>query len=227
MKQKLGKVSISPKGEWNNATAYECLDTVNFGGGSWLAKRANTAVSPVEGDDWMQLSAKGADAEVTKDSIVEALGYEPEKDRGDYELIEKIVLTEDVISVRRSQEPNGTPYDFHDVIVLLTAQPAAKTAIVSCTFNTGNSQVRNDAALTTSATYTRFSAHVVGGIVACDLVTRQYYSGNPMTLASYPAMPFMYSVYPSNINEIWVDVIATTEVLIPAGSTIEIYAVRT
>ena len=38
MKQKLGKVSISPKGEWSSATAYECLDTVNFGGGQLVSQ---------------------------------------------------------------------------------------------------------------------------------------------------------------------------------------------
>lgn len=44
----------------------------------------------------MQLSAKGADAELTKDGIVSALGYTPERDYGNYELIESITTTEEV-----------------------------------------------------------------------------------------------------------------------------------
>ena len=32
MKQKLGKVMITPKGEWDSTTAYEHLDIVNSGG---------------------------------------------------------------------------------------------------------------------------------------------------------------------------------------------------
>lgn len=125
MKTNLGKVAITPKGVWNATTAYAALDTVNFGGGSWLAKRGNIAVTPTEGDDWMQLSAKGADAEVTKDSIVGALGFTPEKDYGNYELIETITLTEDTAAaVTRTAEPNGTAYNFSKAIIICSAMLA-------------------------------------------------------------------------------------------------------
>lgn len=85
----------------------------------------------------MQLSAKGADAEVTKDSIVEALGYEPEKVQGDYVLIEEFTLTEDMERIDRSQEPNGTAYKFDAAVV--TTEYSSWTAVARyVVFNSKN-----------------------------------------------------------------------------------------
>ena len=50
---------------------------------------------------------------VTKDAVVGALGYEPEKPEGEYELIETIMLTEDTSEIIRTQEPDGTAYAFN------------------------------------------------------------------------------------------------------------------
>ena len=58
-KTKLGKVSLTPKGEWDSATAYEQLDLVSYGGSSWVAKKSNTNVAPRENDCWMLVAEKG------------------------------------------------------------------------------------------------------------------------------------------------------------------------
>ena len=59
VKTKLGKVSLTPKGEWNSATAYEQLDLVSYGGSSWVAKKSNTNVAPSESDFWIMIAKSG------------------------------------------------------------------------------------------------------------------------------------------------------------------------
>lgn len=55
----LGKVSLTPKGEYSPDTAYTALDVVSYGGNSWLALQSVTGVAPVEGENWMLLAQKG------------------------------------------------------------------------------------------------------------------------------------------------------------------------
>lgn len=55
----LGKVSLTPKGEYSPDTAYTALDVVNYGGSSWLALQDVTGVAPAEGENWMLLAQKG------------------------------------------------------------------------------------------------------------------------------------------------------------------------
>ena len=55
----LGKVSLTPKGEYSPDTAYTALDVVSYGGSSWLALQDVTGVAPVEGENWMLLAQKG------------------------------------------------------------------------------------------------------------------------------------------------------------------------
>ena len=55
----LGKVSLTPKGEYSPDTAYTALDVVSYGGSSWLALQDVTGVAPVEGESWMLLAQKG------------------------------------------------------------------------------------------------------------------------------------------------------------------------
>lgn len=54
----LGKVSMTPKGAWNASTSYEPLDVVSYGGNAFLARRANSNVTPTEGADWQMIAEK-------------------------------------------------------------------------------------------------------------------------------------------------------------------------
>ncbi len=54
----LGKVSMTPKGAWNASTSYAPLDVVSYGGSSFLARRANSNVTPTEGADWQMIAEK-------------------------------------------------------------------------------------------------------------------------------------------------------------------------
>ena len=59
----LGKVSLTPKGEYSPDTAYTALDVVSYEGSSWLALQDVTGVAPVEGENWMLLAQKGDQGE--------------------------------------------------------------------------------------------------------------------------------------------------------------------
>lgn len=62
-KQSLGFVSLAPRGDWDANTTYKRLDTVNYGGSSYIVLKALTGVTPV-GDNinYMLLASKGDNA---------------------------------------------------------------------------------------------------------------------------------------------------------------------
>ncbi len=52
----LGKVSITPKGEWSESETYERLDAVSYGGSSYLVLQEVSGVTPTVGDTYMLLA---------------------------------------------------------------------------------------------------------------------------------------------------------------------------
>lgn len=54
----LGRVSIVPKGKWNENTSYNRLDAVVYNGSSWLAKKQNIGKLPEASTDYWQLLAE-------------------------------------------------------------------------------------------------------------------------------------------------------------------------
>ncbi|MCM1215476.1 MAG: hypothetical protein NC548_13265 [Lachnospiraceae bacterium] len=59
----LGKVALTPKGEWSSGTNYERLDVVSHNGSSYVCLRECSNVTPVEGEYWSLLAQRGADGE--------------------------------------------------------------------------------------------------------------------------------------------------------------------
>ena len=56
----LGKVSVVPKGDYSASTTYYALDIAGYQGGSYLAMKEVTGVTPSnDGVNWMQLSGPG------------------------------------------------------------------------------------------------------------------------------------------------------------------------
>lgn len=56
----LGKVSVVPRGDYNASTTYYALDIVGYNGGSYLAMKEVTGVTPSNDQvNWMQLSGPG------------------------------------------------------------------------------------------------------------------------------------------------------------------------
>lgn len=73
----LGKVSITPRGTWDAATAYEPLDVVLYGGSSYIAIAETLGNPPTDARYFSLLAAKGeaGEATVTKENIKSVLGY--------------------------------------------------------------------------------------------------------------------------------------------------------
>lgn len=62
--QVLGKVSVTPKGDYNSVTTYYALDIVGYEGGSYLAMKEVTGIEPSNDQvNWMQLSGPGLPGE--------------------------------------------------------------------------------------------------------------------------------------------------------------------
>ena len=58
----LGKVACTPKGDYSEGAAYVVLDIVAYGGGSYMALKDVTGVTPSnDGLNWMRLAEKGSD----------------------------------------------------------------------------------------------------------------------------------------------------------------------
>lgn len=56
----LGKVALTPKGEWNAATTYERLDVVSYQGSSYTVLKECIGQTPSEGEYYSLLASKGA-----------------------------------------------------------------------------------------------------------------------------------------------------------------------
>lgn len=61
MKRNLGKISICPRGEWDETERYSILDAVNYRGSSYLAKQNSIGILPTNTDYWMLLANRGLD----------------------------------------------------------------------------------------------------------------------------------------------------------------------
>lgn len=62
--QVLGKVSVTPRGDYNAGTTYYALDIVGYEGGSYLAMKEVTGIEPSNDQvNWMQLSGPGLPGE--------------------------------------------------------------------------------------------------------------------------------------------------------------------
>ena len=66
----LGKVSVVPKGDYSASTTYYALDIVGYNGGSYLAMKEVTGVTPSnDGVNWMQLSGPGLPGQNGTDGV--------------------------------------------------------------------------------------------------------------------------------------------------------------
>lgn len=72
-KQNLGKIIMTPKGVYNNSTAYEFLDVVTYNGSSYVCRQASTGNLPTT-DYWELLASKG-------DKPVVGVDYFTEEDK--------------------------------------------------------------------------------------------------------------------------------------------------
>ncbi len=66
--QDLGKVMITPKGEYNSSKTYEILDAVSYNGSSYVSKINDNTSVPIS-DDWQLLAQKGDVYDVTEEDL--------------------------------------------------------------------------------------------------------------------------------------------------------------
>lgn len=73
----LGKVCVTPKGQWYNYTEYEVLDIVSDGGSSYLAIQdvPDTGVALTNASYWLCIAEKGDGGEITSVSASISGGY--------------------------------------------------------------------------------------------------------------------------------------------------------
>lgn len=77
----LGKVSITPKGAWDQETAYERLDLVSFIGGSFLSLTDNNTAPLTDATKWMIVVSKGPKGDTGETGERGSVG--PKGDPGD------------------------------------------------------------------------------------------------------------------------------------------------
>lgn len=63
----LGKVAITPKGEYNNATTYHDLDLITYQGNSYLSLKETTGNLPTNNEYWQLIAEKGQNGEKGQD----------------------------------------------------------------------------------------------------------------------------------------------------------------
>lgn len=71
----LGKVSVTPKGEYSATEDYVVLDIVSSGGGSYMALKDVTGIEPTnDGVNWMQIAAPGVKGETGNQGVAAGFG---------------------------------------------------------------------------------------------------------------------------------------------------------
>lgn len=59
----IGKVSLTPKGEYSSAAQYEALDVVQYQGSGYIVRKACEGVAPADGETYMLAAERGAKGE--------------------------------------------------------------------------------------------------------------------------------------------------------------------
>lgn len=59
----IGKVSLTPKGEYNPTTQYEALDVVQYQGSGYIVCKPCTGVTPEDGEHYMLAAERGSPGE--------------------------------------------------------------------------------------------------------------------------------------------------------------------
>lgn len=104
-----GRVAIVPKGEYNSATSYKRLDLVRYNNAVYVAKKANTGVSPTKTDTWM-LCIQNVTQEQYDDLISGAVQVESAKEADNALLLENLTAEQ----VGESGARNLIPYLYRD-----------------------------------------------------------------------------------------------------------------
>lgn len=100
----LGKVAITPKGEYNNATTYQSLDLITYEGGSYLALKETAGNLPTNNEYWQLIAEKGQDGTNGTNGTNGEDGYTPVKGTDYYTEADKQEMVNLVLNALPSAE---------------------------------------------------------------------------------------------------------------------------
>lgn len=100
----LGKVAITPKGEYNNATTYQSLDLITYEGGSYLALKETIGNLPTNNEYWQLIAEKGQDGTNGTNGTNGEDGYTPIKGTDYYTEADKQEMVNLVLNALPSAE---------------------------------------------------------------------------------------------------------------------------
>lgn len=162
---------------------------------------------------------------ISEDRVLSAVG----EGEGVYELIETITTEEDTLEIVRTQDPDGTPYNYKAFAFRFTAPQTSMIAGLHMRAHASEyeyidiampSLSGGDIRKTTVFVYDKFG---------------YWYADGYMPSVSYSNSNISFALAPNYINRIpsskpmiklWISVYGTEGVVIPAGTTIEIWGVR-
>ena len=78
-KQILGKIVITPKGEYDSTKTYERLDSISYNGNSYIVLKEVSGITPEEGDYYTLLAQRGGIGPQGVQGEVGPQGYTPQK----------------------------------------------------------------------------------------------------------------------------------------------------
>lgn len=156
---------------------------------------------------------------VTKDAVVSALGYEPEKPEGEYELIETITLTEDTSEIIRTQEPDGTAYKFKAFIISAAGKTTGDNAFAYWKGNNG--QVVALGRFSSKYNYkTLLRGFMMGGFI---FAIGSDEAGYNVRTSQCIAAATEKSVYPNGYID-YIEFLTASPMIV--GTTINLYGIR-
>ena len=110
-KQNLGKIIMTPKGVYNNSTAYEFLDVITYNGSSYVCKQASTGNLPTT-DYWQLLANQGDKPVVGVDYFTE----DDKKEIADSVIESSSEDTDELFNALPSNTATGTEINISDSI---------------------------------------------------------------------------------------------------------------
>ena len=154
---------------------------------------------------------------------------------GDYVLIEKTVLTEETLRFERAQEPDGTPYNFSAIRLIVKFVPGQKNGMFFCHGKSndifvvgGTSQIVEMPPLSGGAEWRSvviFSARPgYGGVYDCEVASGS--QGGNMVINRAANGEYVMTKTEKKIQAIYFYLYLDTDISMIAGTEISIYGVR-
>ena len=163
---------------------------------------------------------------LTRENLINLLGYEPVKPEGSYELIESITVSDDTTTViERTAEPDGTAYNFKKIITkfAIPAVGEAKSNYISTRVNNHLSIWSNNVLSASDTMYCWHRMSVENGIYEQEARDGTKWDGSIGTLSG-PSYHSIYFAANSSITKI--EIFLSGSMALPSGTKIDIYAVR-